>query len=187
MKLPFSSTHSLSGGGIVRSSKRIEKHAALNSPNIQGINMVRKLIFDTSILQEPASTIPSRKTLVHSQDTAVATALATMHNDHCSSVIVTRTGRKDSPVVGIFTERDVVARVIDQPGELALLPLREVMTPDPVVGSPESTFAWLLHSMRIKGLRHIPIVDADHHPLYVISMRDIVTLLVDSFPPNAIE
>ena len=149
--------------------------------------MVRRLIFDTSILQEPASTIPSRKTLVHSQDTAVATALATMQYYHRSSVIVTRTGREDSPVVGIFTERDVVARVIDQPGELALLPLRDVMTPDPMVGSPESTFAWLLHSMRIKGLRHIPIVDADHHPLYVISMRDIVTLLVDSFPPNAIE
>ena len=149
--------------------------------------MVSTIFFDTSILQETASTFPSRKTLVHSQDTAVATALATMQHDNCSSVIVTRTGRDDSPVVGIFTERDVVARVIDQPGELALLPLRDVMTPDPVVGTQESTFAWLLHSMRIKGLRHIPIVDADHHPLYVISMRDIVTLLVDSFPPNAIE
>ena len=149
--------------------------------------MVRRLIFDTSILQEPASTIPSRKMLVHSQNTAVATALATMQYDHCSSVIVTRTGREDSPVVGIFTERDVVARVIDKPGELALLPLLDVMTLDPVVGTQESTFAWLLHSMSIKGMRHMPIVDADHHPLYVISMRDIVTLLVDSFPPNAIE
>jgi len=149
--------------------------------------MGRKLIFDTSILQEPASTIPSQKALVHSQDTAVATALATMQYHHCSSVIVTRTGREDSPVIGIFTERDVVARVIDQCGDLALLSLGDVMTPDPVVGTQDSTLAWLLHFMSIKGKRHIPIVDADNHPLYVISVHDIVTFLVSSFPPNAIE
>jgi CBS domain-containing protein len=105
----------------------------------------------------------------------------------CSSVIVTRTGKEDSVLIGIFTERDVVSRVIDRPGELALLPLSEVMTPDPVVGTPDSTLAWLLNSMSIKGMRHIPIVDSGQLPLYVISMRDIVTLLVDSFPPEAIK
>ena len=149
--------------------------------------MVRKLIFDTSLLKESASTIPSHKALVHSLDTAVATALATMQYNHCSSVVVTRTGREDSPVIGIFTERDVLARVIDQIGELNLLSLGEVMTRDPVVGTQDSTLAWLLHCMSINGMRHIPIVDADHHPLNVITVRDIVTLLVDSFPPNAIE
>jgi CBS domain-containing protein len=149
--------------------------------------MVSSPIFDTSILQKLASTITSRKALVHSQDTAVATALATMRYVKCSSVIVTRTGREDSTLIGIFTERDVVARVIDRPGELALLPLSEVMTPDPVVGTQDKTLAWLLHSMSTNGMRHIPIVDSDHCPLYVISMREIVTLLVDSFPPEVIE
>ena len=151
-----------------------------------GNNMVHKLIFDTSILQEPASTIPSQKVLVHSQDTAVVTALATMQYKHFSSVIITRSGRKDSPVIGIFTERDVVARVIDRTGDLELLPLSDVMTPDPMTGTQDSTLAWLLNYMSIEGMRHIPIVDADHHPLYVISVRDIVTFLVSSFPPNTI-
>jgi CBS domain-containing protein len=149
--------------------------------------MVRKLIFDTSILQEPASTIPSQKALVHSKDTAVATALATMQYKHCSSVIVTRTGREDSPLIGIFTERDVVARVIDRFGDLALLPLSDVMTTNPVVGTQDNTLAWLLNYMSIKGVRHVPIVDAERHPLYVISVRDIITFLVNSFPPNVIE
>jgi CBS domain-containing protein len=149
--------------------------------------MVRKLIFDTSIFQEPASTIPCPKALILSRDTVVATALATMQYDHCSSAIVTRTGREDSPLIGIFTERDVVARVIDRAGDLSLLPLSNVMTPDPVVGTPDNTLAWLLHYMSIKGVRHVPIVDADRHPLCVISVRDIITFLVNSFPPNAIE
>lgn len=149
--------------------------------------MVASPIFETSILQEPASSMPSRKALVHSQDTAVATALATMRYVGCSSVIVTRTGKEDSVLIGIFTERDVVSRVIDRPGELALLPLSEVMTPDPVVGTQDTTLAWLLHSMSNKGMRHIPIVDSNQFPLYVISMRDIVTLLVDSFPAGTVE
>jgi len=45
----------------------------------------------------------------------------------------------------------------------------------------------LLHSMSNKGMRHIPIVDSNQFPLYVISMRDIVTLLVDSFPAGTVE
>jgi CBS domain-containing protein len=149
--------------------------------------MTGRPIFDTSILQEPASMLPSRKALVHSQDTAVATALASMQHQHLSSVLVTATGREDSPVIGIFTERDVLHRVIDRCGDLALLPLNDVMTDDPVVGTQNSTLAWLLHQMSHNGMRHIPIVDEKRHPLCVISVRDIVTLLVESFPPDAIK
>ncbi len=149
--------------------------------------MTRRWIFDTSILQEPASKLPSRKALVHSQDTAVATALTSMQHQHLGSVLVTPTGREDSPVIGIFTERDVLHRVIDRYGDLSLLPLSDVMTSDPIVGTEDSTLAWLLHHMSHKGMRHIPIVDAEQHPLYVISVRDIVTLLVEAFPPGAIK
>ncbi len=149
--------------------------------------MNRRWLFDTSILQETASSLPSQKALVQSQDTAVATALASMQYLHLSSVIVTATGREDSPVIGIFTERDVLHRVIDRCGDLSLLPLNEVMTEEPLVGTPDSTLAWLLHCMSHKGMRHIPIVDADKHPLYVICVRDVVELLVESFPPDAIK
>ncbi len=148
--------------------------------------MTRRMLFDQSILKEPASVIPSQKAYVHSRDTAVATALATMQQQRTSAVLITHGGRMDEPIIGIFTERDALDRVIDRGGNLALLPLSEVMTEDPVVGPQNSTLAWLLHCMSDKGLRHIPIVDADHHPLYLIAVRDIVTLLVDSFPPDAI-
>ncbi len=148
--------------------------------------MTQRMIFDQSILMETTSVIPRQKAIVHSRDTAVATALATMTNEHASSVLITHGGRPDEPVIGIFTERDALHRVIDRGGNLALLPLFEVMTKDPIIGLETSTLAWLLHCMSDKGLRHIPIVDADHHPLYVITVRDIVTLLVESFPPDAI-
>ncbi len=148
--------------------------------------MTRRMIFDESILQETASVVPSQKAIVHSRDTAVATALLTMQQEHMSSVLITHGGRMDEPVIGIFTERDVLHRVVDRGGDLALLPLSEVMTEEPVVGPQTATLAWLLHCMSDKGLRHIPIVDADHHPLYMITVRDIMTLLVDSFPTDAI-
>ncbi len=149
--------------------------------------MTRRPLFNTSILQEAASTLPSQKVLVQSQDTAVGTALASMQYLHLSAVIVTATGRENSPIIGIFTERDVLHRVIDQYGDLSLLPLNDVMTPDPIVGTQDSTLAWLLHCMSHKGMRHIPIVDENRHPLYVITVRDIMELLVESFPPDAIQ
>ncbi len=148
--------------------------------------MTRRMIFDQSILMETASVIPRQKAIVHSRDTAVATALASLQRERLSSVVITHGGRTDEPVIGIFTERDALDRVIDRGGDLALLPLFEVMTKDPIVGPENCTLAWLLHCMSDKGLRHIPIVNADYHPLYTINVRDIVTLLVESFPPDAI-
>jgi CBS domain-containing protein len=56
------------------------------------------------------------------------------------------------------------------------------MTPDPDHLSVHATVAYVLNKMSVGGFRHIPVVDDEHHPACVISVRDVVTFLVDAFP-----
>ena len=73
-------------------------------------------------------------------------------------------------------------RIVDRGRNPAALPLAEVMTPDPEVLSVRSTVAYALNKMSIGGFRHIPVVDAEHCPAFVVSVRDIVEFLVEAFP-----
>ena len=76
-----------------------------------------------------------------------------------------------SKLIGIFTERDALFRVIAAGRDPAATPLSEVMTPQPQTIHPDEPF---LHAMRIMhrgGFRHLPV--AEHgRPLGMVSARD---------------
>jgi len=85
-------------------------------------------------------------------------------------------------VLGIFTERDVLFRIIDRGQNPTRLPLAEVMTREPECLPIEASVAWVLNKMSVGGFRHIPVVDKQGHPVFVVSVRDVVELLVERFP-----
>lgn len=78
---------------------------------------------------------------------------------------------EESKLIGIFTERDALFRVIAAGRDPVATPLSEVMTPQPQTIHPDEPF---LHAMRIMhrgGFRHLPV--AEHgRPLGMVSARD---------------
>jgi len=78
--------------------------------------------------------------------------------------------RKDQ-LVGIFTERDVLTRVVAEGRDPAHTTLAEVMTPNPQSLSPDKPFGHALILMRERGYRHVPVVDHGR-AVGVVSMRD---------------
>lgn len=93
-------------------------------------------------------------------------AIARMHADGADCVLVTDAGR----LVGIFTDRDAVLKVAGRAAET--VPLREVMTKDPVVLRHDDPIAVAIHKMAVGGFRHIPIVDRGR-PTGVVTARDV--------------
>ncbi len=138
--------------------------------------------FDASLVREPISEVPVREAVILSTEDTVTEAMRAMQREHRGCVLVTDDGTKHSKLVGIFTERDVLLRIVDRGKNPATLPLSEVMTPDPEVLSVKSTVAYALNKMSVGGFRHIPVIDDEHHPACVISVRDVVAFLVDAFP-----
>ncbi len=62
-------------------------------------------------------------------------------------------------LVGIFTERDVVFRVIAQGRDAKTTPLADVMTTEPQTVDPNKSFGYALLVMHEYGFRHLPVVE----------------------------
>ena len=142
----------------------------------------RQARFDASLLRESLRALPTRSALVLRASDSVTEAVRLMQREHRGCVVITEDGTDTSPLIGIFTERDVLLRIVDRGKNPATLPLDSVMTADPEVLALGGTIAHALNKMSLGGFRHVPVVDENHHPVFVISVRDIVEFLVEAFP-----
>lgn len=106
--------------------------------------------------------------LVLKSSTPVIEACRRMGDRHAGSVaVVDEAGR----LVGIFTGRDAVSRVLAEGRDAATTQLAAVMTRDPATLSPEQTALDALRLMWDGGFRHLPMV-RDGKVLGVVSRGD---------------
>ncbi|HXV35978.1 MAG TPA: CBS domain-containing protein [Myxococcota bacterium] len=138
--------------------------------------------FDAALLREPVAVLPVRRAATVSPYTTVTEAMRRMKSEHHSCVVITDDGTAQSKLTGIFTERDVLFRVVDRGRNPAAMPIDEVMTPDPETLSVRSTVAAALNMMSVGGYRHVPVVDDEHRPVFVVRVRDVVEFIVEAFP-----
>ncbi len=81
---------------------------------------------------------------------------------------------------GIFTERDVMCRVLAKELDPATTRLNDVMTPDPRTVSPEKTYGHALVMMQENGFRHAPVVE-NGKPIGIISARNAMDPDLEEF------
>lgn len=74
-------------------------------------------------------------------------------------------------LVGIFTERDALYRVIAKGIDPNLVTIAEVMTADPQTITADKPFRNALHLMYENGYRHVPVIE-DGRPIGMVSARD---------------
>ena len=87
-------------------------------------------------------------------------------------------------LIGIFTERDALFRVIARGLDPRVTKLAEVMTPDPNVVGPTSTYGHALLLMQEGGFRHVPVVD-DGKPIGIIGSRNALDPDLEEFASEA--
>jgi CBS domain-containing protein len=107
----------------------------------------------------------------------VAGAVIAMRENKVGCLLVTDSGR----VAGIFTERDLLTRVLSR-GRSLEVSLRSCMTPDPVTVSPKDPVRTAIRRMQKGGYRHLPVVDDAGRPIGMLSARRVLHYLVEHFP-----
>jgi CBS domain-containing protein len=108
-----------------------------------------------------------RPLVSHTGDTVCAAA-ACMAEHHCGSVLVC----DDHRLRGIFTERDLLVRVVAAGRDPASTQLVEVMTPDPDTIEGSEPVAAAVRQMDEGGYRHLPVLEGERI-LGVMSLRDV--------------
>ncbi|MBS0326599.1 MAG: CBS domain-containing protein [Proteobacteria bacterium] len=112
--------------------------------------------------------IVSGQTLVTvSGATTVADAARTMKRRNVGALLVVEGTR----LVGIFTERDALFRVLAEGRSPALTRVEDVMTAQPQTIHPDEPFVRALRTMHEGKFRHLPVVEFER-PLGMVSMRD---------------
>jgi CBS domain-containing protein len=89
--------------------------------------------------------------------TSVAEAIARMNQRRIGSVLVMDGER----MAGIFTERDVLTRVVPQGLDSQRTPVGEVMTRQPVTITPSTTVHEAMLVMTNQRKRHLPVMTGE--------------------------
>jgi CBS domain-containing protein len=80
---------------------------------------------------------------------------------------------EDGRVVGIFSERDLMTRVLVEGLDAKQTQVREVMTRDVLTAAPEDTRSECIGRMRGARCRHLPVLE-NGQLVAVLSMRDLL-------------
>ena len=117
-----------------------------------------------------------KKFLTAPPEMTVSSAARLMASKNAGAVLVVQ----NTHLLGIFSERDAVFRVMAKGKDPETTLLSEVMTPSPVSMSPSQSYGHALLLMQEKGFRHIPVV-YDGHPIGIISSRNAMDPDLEEF------
>lgn len=125
----------------------------------------------TSAVRSLVTKVPYAKAYV---DDTITNALNSMNTINTGSVMVFT---RDNKAAGIFTERDFVRKVLDQPLEETTV-VSQVMTPKEnlIIADSLLSLEDCRKLMILNKIRHLPVMDNDN-VLGVISLRDIIRAL----------
>jgi CBS domain-containing protein len=121
-----------------------------------------------SLRSDPLSRLPLRSPYAASPDTSVEDVVRQMSERRTSYALLEEGGR----LVGIFTERDFVNRVVAAGREVSG-PVRDVMTPDPKTLARNDNVQKAVELMCAGGYRHVPVMGDDGRAVGVLSVRDV--------------
>ncbi len=122
------------------------------------------------------SVLPTDDFVAVSPYTPLSQAIEAMKGDEGGCVIVSDDGR----VVGIFTERDLLNRVLGENVDLES-PISEWMQPLVETLSSQATIGEAVRLMNEKSFRNIPLVK-NGELIGSISVFDIITYLAECYP-----
>ena len=88
-------------------------------------------------------------------------------------------------LAGIFTERDLVSRVVGVKGAMDQ-PVSAWMTPDPVRVGHKDPLATVVRLMRRRGFRNVPVVDEIDQVVGCVGHKDIVAYLAEVYPEQVL-
>ena len=109
--------------------------------------------------------------------TPLQRAIETMKQDEGGCAIVCA---EDGSVVGIFTERDLLTKIVGQNADLNA-PVSNWMSPVVATLTPEATIGDAVGIMNDKGYRNIPLVK-NGKLVGSISVFDVISYLAESYP-----
>ncbi|MBI3371997.1 MAG: CBS domain-containing protein [Betaproteobacteria bacterium] len=130
--------------------------------------------------QRIRSVMRKKSVLTATPETTVSTAAKLMAKKNVGAVMVV----DNEKLIGIFTERDAVFRVMARGRDAQATRLAEVMTTEPRTVDPDKSFGYALLIMQENGFRHVPVIE-NGKPVGIVSARNALDPEMEEFVSEA--
>ncbi len=105
--------------------------------------------------------------------TALAEVAKLMRKNHVGSVVIVDAADPRRPV-GIVTDRDIVVEVVAAGEDARTVTAGEIMNASIVTAAADDDASWSLKVMRDRGIRRLPVVDADGAMIGIVALDDLL-------------
>jgi len=126
--------------------------------------------------ETPVGKIMRRDVLLATPGTSVSEAAKRMAAHDAGAILVA----DENGLAGIFTERDLLCRVVACGLDPESTALRDAMTPAPRTIHPATPFGQALVVMQEHGFRHLPVME-DGRPVGMICARNAMDPELEEF------
>lgn len=140
--------------------------------NFQG----KRVMFDLLV----KDVMDLKKALTLPPETTVSEAAKMMVKKGAGAVMVV----EEDHLIGIFTERDALFRVIARGLDASSTRLDSVMTAEPKTVSPGMSYGYALLIMQENGFRHAPVVE-NGKPIGIVGSRNALDPELEEFASEA--
>lgn len=121
--------------------------------------------------------IVNRRLVQAGPDLPLQQAIELMQKHRSGYIVIA----KDKKVVGIFTEIDVVQKIVENNIDWNR-PVSDFMTKEPPILCMQDSVGQAIDVMGAKRLYHIPLVDEGQELVNVISVRTLIRFLAEFYP-----
>jgi CBS domain-containing protein len=142
----------------------------------------REKTLSNEVLRLPIKVLRLQEAITVSPTTTIQKAIEEMQKHREGCVLIMESGR----LTGIFTERDLLYKVVGKIHDLSSEAVSDYSTHNPESMKLTDSIGHALNLMHVGGYRHIPIVDDKHKPTGVISIKDAVAFLSEFFPEDVL-
>ena len=123
--------------------------------------------------------ICNRKVVVMQREETIGEAAKLMRDQHVGSVLVVDEQDGKRVPVGIVTDRDLVVEVIAPELDADAITVGDIMMTGFAVVKEETGVFEAIQYMRTKGIRRLPVVDAEERLIGIVTLDDLLILLAE--------
>jgi CBS domain-containing protein len=120
------------------------------------------------LMEDTIGSVPSDRLVVVCPTDSVDEAVSKIKAVGIGQAVVVEADK----LVGILTERDLLYKVAGRNLDLRLVPVSEVMTPQPEAVQEGDAIRVAINKMAVGGYRHVPII-RDGYPVGMISAKRV--------------
>jgi CBS domain-containing protein len=126
-----------------------------------------------------AGDLCTRDTVFAAPQMGVAEAARLMREHHVGSLVVAEESPSGRVVVGMLTDRDIVTALVAKEVDPTLVRVGDVMSREPLTVREVDTVLDVLAAMRRRGVRRVPVVDAQGLLVGILALDDVLGVLAE--------